>query len=367
MIAQLVTTSEITPTWLQNTLFGRVRIPHEDPSATLIEQLIAVYDRAESLGQSQFQSAVTSVLAATRVSPETYDAIYMLLQMVAYTKPVNAPGILQKLLRGRELLYLVPEGGSTLEIVAIQAQAEYEVSDWLVDFLLRRLQEGVAMQTLLTALELFSLREDTPLETPLVILCRGAQAEIPRHLVLESCFTCLRRAGMKRFFEVFCGESLSAIAGDAAEGGRVVLRAMTQAADTIGEKDPWFHPLRAILATLVGDPVRSSIETLAGSVLTAGDMLDQTIESINQAADVMGENILVTRIATSDYAQTLDDIPVEYLSIVDVTEAKVDLINRVKQGGSSKLGREVSFAHERTMRQSFAAMISNSGEVGVPA
>jgi hypothetical protein len=353
--------TDISPTWLVNVLEGKERVKHPDPSAPLLEQLVAMIEQIDDTGLRQFQDAIVSLMAALRPPVSNQESVHILLQLVAYTKPLEAKVILEKMLNSREFLYAQPDAW-TLEPLVIETLAEYGgVNESLQDYLLRRAQEGAPLNTLLTMLEVFALNNDTPIEIPLVQLCNSPEAQIHRAAVLRSTFTTLRRAGMKRIFAVFCNESLERMAMGVCSGRDVVLRAIATAADAIGERDPWYHPLRAVLSTLLGEAVSPSIEHLANKISTAGELLDETVDRVNEAAELVGEGLRVTRIAPP-HSRFARSFPVEYLGIVNKKEDTVKLIERAQQGRSTEPGPQVGFADEQAMRNSLETLLANHSE-----
>lgn len=265
--------------WLSDVLTGQVRIRGADASAPLIQHLRAFYDGLPTSERFAFEAGLIQRLEATAPPPSGVEALNVLLNLVAYAKPLGAKAVLEKLLTSGELspptydaeagtARGAPRGAARevdLEALAVAVHVEFGVPDWLVDLLTRRLRERPRFSLARAAFQALSLRSDASLAVPFDTMCRTVTAEDAGVALERAYFVVGYRAGMRRVLPLLTDRSLETLLSCGAEVRRWMLGPLASVAGDVSESDEWAPAVLALAAAFLGDDFTVSLRIALGA------------------------------------------------------------------------------------------------------
>lgn len=344
----------LTTQWLFEVLHGRGRLTGPDVTATLLEQLLREFRESNDQGKLAFREAVLGALEAM-VSQERLVVTHV-LQLAAAVKPVGGDLAIDKLLASRELQWT----DDSSESLALLVRAEYGVTEWVEDFVSRRLAEGASTTFAAAGLQALALRSTASLSGPLNVLLPTVPSSglTPRDID-RAFYIGMRRSGMQRYFDAIL-DRRGVYEWSSCQAS---LRLLESAMVRIGISDPWYYPLHAALATVLRDSVVGRLRGLIEQEGAVDRRLQRTIDAVN-ALSVQCRRSLTVRVIPLGQTQEGErarGLASHSVLVIDREFEETVTIPLPYGSDLSQAGPDLSFADEDMLRQSFPARLRERG------
>lgn len=265
------TDSLSNPDDLRLFLEGEIALSGSDPTALPHERFAFAYEHTLSEVEKRWWRVAAGECLRGELNTWTDAGIYELLRVISICTPAGAFRLLEHKIVGAALERRFHHG-HPLRLQAVAVAAQFEVADWLRDWLLSALVRQPSIDVVLLCLSAFASRADAPLQQALAALFR-----LPIRVLEEASdlqfqlYSAVKSAGMRRFFDSLFGPNAETTLDASENSRRYVFEELHEAVDLLRDEDAWFQPL-AYLTRILKDKAPANPSAHATPVLDS----DQT-------------------------------------------------------------------------------------------